>query len=204
MAKFEMGQDLKIQLAKADSLKRDIATARKIIDNGMKQYIKRKIGARNKQQIEDQEAFYADLAGYDSKKDIQDAYGWDLISETEMDRLNAMWDAREIAKQNAGKYSDRITEMLEAAMNSVGERYDQEIFDAEMAKRRFDEDVKRIQRENAQRDWERKYGTTATCSAHCGNEPLASVLMGAKERANTIFEKPKCPNILVRGCDYRE
>ena len=36
---------------------------------------------------------FADLEGYNSQKDIQDAYGWELISEAEMDRLNALLGA---------------------------------------------------------------------------------------------------------------
>lgn len=158
MAKFEMGAELKEQIAKADGLKKDISTARGIINNAMKQYIKRKIGARNKKQVEDQAAYFAELDGYESKEQIRDDYGWELITESQMDRLMDMWDAREIAQKNAGNYSDRVTEMLMIAMDAVSNAYAGEIYDAEQAKRRFDEDVKRIQSENAERDWQRRHG----------------------------------------------
>lgn len=156
--KFEMSDKLQAQIAHAKALQKDIDTARGVVNNALKQYIKRKIGARNKAQVEEQEAFFAPLKDYSSKIDLQNAYGYEMITEAEYDRLCAMWDAREVAQQNAGQYTDRVVEMIEIAIRSIGDQYLDEIDEAAKAKKHFEDDVKRIQRENAERDWERKHG----------------------------------------------
>ena len=109
-------------------LQQDIDTARRIIRQGLGQYIKRQIGARNKKQAADLEGLFAELSPYQERDEIIEIYGWGDISEAEMNRLLTMWDAREIARQNAGKYADRVTEMLETAIRRVGSEYDEQIY----------------------------------------------------------------------------
>lgn len=109
-------------------LEQDIETARKIIRQGLDQYIKRQIGARNKKQLADLEGLFAELSSYQERDEIVEIYGWGDISESEMNRLLTMWDARETARENAGKYADRVTEMLETTIRRVGSEYDQLIY----------------------------------------------------------------------------
>lgn len=101
---------------------------------------------------------FADLEGYNSKKDIQEAYGWEIITEAEMDRLNALWDAREASLSAAGKYEDRVTKMLERALNSVADEYIDQLADFQELERQMETDAERIAQENRQRNWERAHG----------------------------------------------
>lgn len=75
-----------------------------------------------------------------------------------MDRLNALWDAREASLSAAGKYEDRVTKMLERALNCIGEDYIEQILDFQELERRMAADAERIAQENRQRDWERTHG----------------------------------------------
>lgn len=158
MAKHEMPKALQEQVREAKLLEDDLNKARDIIQRGLTQYVKRKIGARNRAQVENQESLYAELDEYESRDDIQEAYGYDIITETEKDRLMDMWDARENAKNNTGgKYEDRVTQMLEKAMRVIGEDCWDQIYEAKAAKRQFDEYWKNVEKENLQREWERKH-----------------------------------------------
>lgn len=109
-------------------LKRDITVARRIVENGIVQYRKRKLALRNKKQLDDPEAAYTELNDYSSQEDIRDAYGYELISEAEMDRLMGLWEGRERMRDARGKYNDRVTEMLEIAYRGIGESYLEQIY----------------------------------------------------------------------------
>lgn len=104
-------------------LKQDIATARKIITNATAQYRKRKLGLKQKSELKDLAAAYADLEGYSSPEDIQDAYGYDMITDAERSRLIDLWDGRELARAANKKYEDRVTEMLERAWCGIDTPY---------------------------------------------------------------------------------
>lgn len=125
------------KVREAEEIKKAMSAARGVIRRGLKQYIKNKIGARNRAQVDNQRDLYKELDMYDSKIDIQDAYGYEYISENEMYRLLDRWDAREAAKKNAGKYSDLVTEMLEIAIRRVGGEYDELLFEADDVKRQW-------------------------------------------------------------------
>ena len=150
------GQDFREQKREIRMLQKDIATARGIIADGIARYIKQRLRLRSKKAAEENP--FADLKGYNSKKDIQEAYGWEIISETEMDRLNILWDAREASLSAAGKYEDRVTQMLERALNCIGEDYIEQILDFQELERRMAADAERIAQENRQRNWERAHG----------------------------------------------
>lgn len=150
------GEDFRVQQQDIRVLQKDIATARGIIADGIARYIKQRLRLRSKKAAE--ETPFADLEGYNSRKDIQEAYGWEIISEAEMDRLNALWDAREASLSAAGKYEDRVTQMLERALNAIGDEYIDQLSDFQELVRRMESEAERIARENRQRDWERKYG----------------------------------------------
>lgn len=62
---------------------------------------------------------FAELDAYSSQEDIRTAYGYEMISESEMDRLMNLWELREQSKQTEGPYRDRCVEMLELAGQAV-------------------------------------------------------------------------------------
>lgn len=104
-------------------IKKDIATARKIIANATVQYRKRKLGLRNKEQMEHPNTAYADLDGYGSRDDISEAYGYGDITDAERDRLCDLWDGRELARTANKRYEDRVTDMLDTAYRAVDHAY---------------------------------------------------------------------------------
>lgn len=150
------GSEFRQKQREIQAIRKDIATARGIIADGQARYIKKRLRLRSKKIAEENP--FADLDGYNLQKDIQDAYGWGIITEAEMDRLNALWDAREASLSNAGKYKDRVTQLLERAINSVGDEYMNQLLDFQELERRMEAEAERIAKENQQRDWERNYG----------------------------------------------
>lgn len=153
------GKDFKSQKREIQALQKDIATARGIIADGQARYIKQRLRLRSKKAATDDP--FADLSRYNLKKDIQEAYGWEIISEAEMDRLNALWDAREASLSADGKYEDRVTRMLEKALSSIADEYIDRLMDFQELERRMEADAERIAKENRQRNWERTYGRGA-------------------------------------------
>lgn len=150
------GQDFRDQKREIRTLQKDIATARGIIADGIARYIKQRLRLRSKKAAEENP--FADLEGYNSRKDIQEAFGWEIITEAEMDRLNALWDAREASLSSSGKYEDCVTQMLERALNAMGDEYINQLSDFQELERRTEAEAERIAQENRQRDWERAHG----------------------------------------------
>lgn len=147
------GQNFREQKREISAIQKDIATARGVIADGIARYKKARLRVRSKKTANENP--FAELEGYRIKQDIQDDYGWGIISEAEMDRLNALWDARENSLSSSGKYDDRVTQMLERALNAVGDEYADELFDFAERQRRMEADSERIAGENRQRDWDR-------------------------------------------------
>lgn len=140
-------QQVKDERYRIEQIKKDRDTARKYIKDALARYRKDKTRSRSKAKAEDP---FADLEQYSSREDIRDAYGWELITEKEMDRLIKLWDLREESK-NKTTLEDRVTEMLELAFRACGSEYDEEILDYE--KKRADQwhEAERIARENLMR-----------------------------------------------------
>lgn len=149
-------EDFRAQQREIRSIQKDIATARGIIADGQTRYIKQRLRLRSRKAAVENP--FADLGGYNSKRDIHDAYGWEIITEAEMDRLNALWDAREASLSSSGKYEDRVTQMLERALNAIGDEYIDQLSNFQELKRRMEAEAERIAQENRQRDWERAHG----------------------------------------------
>jgi len=68
------------------AIRKDIAAARKIIADGLARYKKKMLKARSLKQVEELSMF-TELDGYSSKQEIQDAYGWEVITDEKMHRL---------------------------------------------------------------------------------------------------------------------
>lgn len=154
--KILQGEDFRERQREVRAIQKDISTARGVIADGIARYKKARLRVRSKKVATENP--FADLEGYNSKKDIQEAYGWEVITEAEMDRLNALWDAREASLSAAGKYEDRVTKMLERALNSVADEYIDQLADFQELERQMETDAERIAQENRQRNWERAHG----------------------------------------------
>ncbi len=141
----------------AKSIQKDILTARGIIGNGILRYKKKRLRARSKKEAEDLSVFDI-LDGYDYKEQIRDDYGWDLITETEMQKRMHLWDMREQYVKKSGQFSDRVTQILERAANCCGEEFLEVLEKFNAIKRRREADIARIERENRDNDYKRSKG----------------------------------------------
>lgn len=154
MAKYSKSQEYKDKELQAAEIRNDISTARSIIADGISRYKKKMLRARSKKQAEDLSVF-DELKGYNNREDIRDAYGWDLITETQMDRLMEMWDARENLINEQGKFENRVTEILDRAMRLCAEPYLQILEEFDEMKERREKEIRTIEERNAQVDYER-------------------------------------------------
>lgn len=143
------------RIKECESIRKDCSTARGIINDALQRYIKRKLNARNKKQAADMELMFKDLEDYRSEQDIQDAYGFDCISEKEYNRLIDLWHKRERFVDENGKFSDRVTELVRIAMNSIGEGYIDFLNETEEADRLKREREKEIEQENIRYNYDR-------------------------------------------------
>lgn len=132
----------------AAEIRRDCSTARSIIGDTLHRYIKKKLSARSKKQAADMALMFKDLELYESERDIEDAYGWDFISEKEKDRLVELWRKREQYVDESGKFRDRVTDMVERAMNSIGEEYIDFLTEVEYAEYKRVERLRAGQKKN--------------------------------------------------------
>lgn len=135
------------EAAEIEAIKKDIATARKYIQDALARYRKDKTRSRSKAKAADP---FADLEGYRIRQDIQDAFGWEFITEAEMDRLLALWDLREASK-NKQQLEDRVTEMLEIAVRSCSSPYDDKLWDWEKKQEERRKAARQIAAENLER-----------------------------------------------------
>lgn len=149
--------DLEQNKKECDQIRKDISTARGIINDALVRYIKKKVGARNKKQAEDMALMFKDLEDYRGEDDIRDAYGWEFISEKEMDRLIDLWRKREKYVNESGKYQDRVTDMVQRAIYGVGDNYIDFLTETEEAERIASERKKEIERENIRFEYERRH-----------------------------------------------
>lgn len=116
-------QDYQVIQMEARQIRRDMNTADALIKDALARYKKKKLAARSKRQAEELATLFAELDEYRSPDEIMDAYGYDVITERERDRLLGLWDTREQARRNNGIYTDRVMEMLEIARRCIGDKY---------------------------------------------------------------------------------
>ncbi len=140
-------QEAKDERYRIEQIKKDRDTARKYLKDALARYRKDKTRSRSKAKAADP---FADLEQYSSREDIRDSYGWELITEKEMDRLIELWDLREKSRSKS-TLEDRVTEMLEQAFRSCGSQYDEEILSYEEKRSKQWREAERIARENLMR-----------------------------------------------------
>ena len=137
----------KAKRAEIAIIEKDMDTARKYVRDAIARYRKDKTRSRSKAKAEDP---FVDLAEYTSRQDIQEAFGWGLISEKEMDRLWNLWDLREQSKSKKA-LDDRVTMMLEAALNNIGSMFLDEVLDYKAKRSKMRHEAERVARENLMR-----------------------------------------------------
>lgn len=138
-----MTEEYVVKLRRYDEIKKLIRTAEDQIQYAVDAYKKRKLGARNKQQVEDLSMF-DDLKDYAKRSEIQEAYGWDVITGKERDRLEELWDRREEmeeGKKRGGGYFDEVVRELEKAKLSIQDSYIEEIIVLENIMREIEKDI---------------------------------------------------------------
>ena len=104
--------------------------ARAVIQEGLTRYVKKKTKARSIAKAKTDP--FAELEGWESMEQIQDAYGYGEITADKRDKLTDLWEAREASRDSRkgeGKYHDLVTEMLEIAIRRCGEEYDEMLFE---------------------------------------------------------------------------
>lgn len=111
--------------------------ARAVMQDGLTRYVKKKTKSRSMAKAEADP--FAELEGWDSMEQIQDAYGYGEITD--------LWEAREAARNSrkgADKYHDLVTEMLETAIRRVGNEYADMLFEYDQQRREAEKQCEQL------------------------------------------------------------
>lgn len=154
-AKNESAEAKEERLA-INSLRWDIEKAQESIQDAIGRYRKQKLRMRSKAKANAPDVF-SELDQYSSMEDIRNAYGYEVITEHEMDRLMNLWELREQAHKREGPYTDRVIEMLELASRAIWAKYGPDIMEYDARVSQMHQAAKRIAAENYQRDNEREH-----------------------------------------------
>ena len=156
--KFILAEDLE----KAEKDKKEKIKARnkaqEILRDAIARYVKEKTRARSKKAAQERDEIlkssrFDRLKEYDRFQDIQECYGWDLITEKERDELEALWIERENLKNHTdenGIYQDLVTKALRNAEIFLMELWEEDIQKAEAMRKQFDDEIK-----EAEEEWQR-------------------------------------------------
>lgn len=107
-----------------EALNADLRKVSELITNAVIRYRKEKLKKKSLKKAEDENAF-AELEDYSTRENIRDCYGYDMITEAEMDRLFYLWDLREEqrTKKRSEVYEDQVTKMLQQGLNAIEDMY---------------------------------------------------------------------------------
>ena len=75
-----------------------------------------------------------------------------------MDRLMDLWQKREKYVKESGEFEDRVTNLVQIAMNGIGGEYIDFLNETDEADRLCRERALQIEKDNIRRDYERKRG----------------------------------------------
>ena len=111
-------------LDELEQLRADLRKAGELITGAVIRYRKEKLKKKSLKKAEDDAAF-AELEDYSTRESIRDCFGYDMITEKEMDRLFYLWDLREEQKNRKSHevYQDAVTKMLDVAANAIEDKY---------------------------------------------------------------------------------
>lgn len=131
MAEWASQPDQLKKEREAKAVRKAMDDARAVMQDGLTRYVKKNTKARSMAKAEADP--FAELEGWESMEQIQDAHGYDEITADKRDRLLDLWEARETAqnsrKAGDSKYHDLVTEMLETVIRRVGNEYADVLFE---------------------------------------------------------------------------
>ena len=112
------------QLDELEALRANMRKAGEMITGAVVRYRKEKLNKKSLKAAEEENEF-AELEDYPTREEIRNCYGYDMITETEMDRLFYLWDLREEQrkKKQSAVYEDAVTKMLHQAANAIEDIY---------------------------------------------------------------------------------
>ena len=112
------------QLDELEALRANMRKAGEMITGAVVRYRKEKLKKKSLKAAEEENEF-AELEDYPTREEIRNCYGYDMITETEMDRLFYLWDLREEQrkKKQSAVYEDAVTKMLHQAANAIEDIY---------------------------------------------------------------------------------
>ena len=169
------------EFEKAEKERKEILKTRNkasfLIEDAKARYIKQKTRAKSKKAALEKEGILSSarfdvLKDYDRFDDINEAYGYDVITEKERDRLEALWEEREQIRNNTndeGIYSDPVTEALHAAWLFLQDYKEDEVQKYEVIEKTFQ--IQRQEAEQAAHDWEVRQNTEYQKLKEGGNIP---------------------------------
>ena len=112
------------QLDELEALRANMRKAGEMITGAVVRYRKEKLKKKSLKAAEEENEF-AELEDYPTREEIRNCYGYDMITEAEMDRLFYLWDLREEnrKKKQSTVYEDAVTKMLHQAANAIEDIY---------------------------------------------------------------------------------
>lgn len=159
--KFILAEDL--EKAEADSKEKIKARnrAQEIIRDAVARYVKEKTRARSKKATQERDEIlksprFDRLKEYERFEDIQECYGWDIITENERDYLEALWMEREELRNYTGDdgiYRDLVTKALFEAETLLMDLWEEDIQKAQAMRKQFDEEMR-----EADEEWQKRKG----------------------------------------------
>lgn len=145
-----MSSKVRDELAELEKLREDIRTAQKFIEDTKTKYLKVKLKKKTLNAVKEEDPF-EELAAWPNRESIREAYGYDMISEKEMDRLMDLWDLR---KEQEGKsrgkpaYEDNVTIALDWAKQRIQGAFRERLAALEETEAIVWRDVHEIQRKH--------------------------------------------------------
>lgn len=138
--------------------------AQAIIRDALARYVKEKTRARSKKAAQERDGIlksvrFDKLKEYNRFEDIQECYGWELITEKERDELEALWIERDNLKNHTdenGIYQDLVTKALGNAEIFLMELWEEEIQKAEAMRKQFNDEIKEAEEWQHIKDQTRK------------------------------------------------
>lgn len=127
------------------AIRKAMDDARAVMQDGLTRYVKKKTKARSMAKAEADP--FAELYGWESMEQIQDAYGYGEITADRRDKLTDLWEDREAARnirKGADKYHDLVTEMLETSIRRVGNEYADMLFEYDQQRREAEKQCEQL------------------------------------------------------------
>lgn len=134
--------------AKAEREKINKARNRAIslLEDAVARYRKEKTRSRSRKLAMEKDSLLTNprfevLKEYERRDDIQESYGWDLITEKERDRLEELWDERENIKNKSidGIYVDDVTKVLGECISFALDWKEEELNEVDATIKKFEE-----------------------------------------------------------------